>query len=99
MAGVKANCGSTSQTLKVWAETYQDIEKEILNLRNFLITISNYYEKYRFNEPKLIPQIGKVTQIVGGCRVEILNYDPTFKWYAKGNMVVDVNGIATIYNG
>jgi hypothetical protein len=99
LAGVKANCGSTSQTFKVWAETYQDIEKEILNLRNFLITISNYYEKYRFNEPKLIPQIGKVTQIVGGCRVEILNYDPTFKWYAKGNMVVDVNGIATIYNG
>jgi len=99
LAGVKANCGSSSQTLKTWAETYQDIEKEILKLRNFLITISNYYEKYRFNEPKLIPQIGKITQIVGGCRVEILNYDPTFKWYAKGNMVVDVNGIATIYNG
>ncbi len=99
LAGVKANCGSTSQTSKVWAETYQIIENEILKLRDFLNTISNYYEKYRFTEPKLIPQIGKITQIVGGCRVEILNYDSTFKWYAKGNMVVDVNGIATITNG
>ena len=99
LAGVKANCGTTSQTLKVWTDTYQIVEKEILKLRDFLVTISNYYDKYRFTEPKLIPQIGKITQIVGGCRVEILNYDPTFKWYAKGSMVVDVNGIATIYNG
>lgn len=99
LAGVKANCGSTSQTSKVWAETYQIIENEILKLKDFLITISNYYDQYRFTEPKLIPQIGKITQIVGGCRVEILNYDSTFKWYAKGNMVVDVNGIATITNG
>lgn len=99
LAGVKANCGTTSQTLKVWTDTYQIVEKEILKLRDFLVTISNYYDEYRFTEPKLIPQIGKITQIVGGCRVEILNYDPTFKWYAKGSMVVDVNGIATIYNG
>jgi hypothetical protein len=99
LAGAKANCGYKSETLKIWTETYQLMEKEISKLRDFLLTISNYYDKYRFTEPKLIPQIGKITQIVGGCRVEILNYDPTFKWYAKGDMVVDVNGIATIYNG
>lgn len=99
LAGAKANCGYTNKTLTTWTETYQLIEKEVLKLRNFLITISNYYDQYRFTEPKLIPQIGKITQIVGGCRVEILNYDSTFKWYAKGNMVVDVNGIATITNG
>jgi hypothetical protein len=97
--GVKANCGYKGETLKIWTETYQLMEKEISKLRDFLLTISNYYDKYRFAEPKLIPQIGKITQIVGGCRVEILNYDPTFKWYAKGDMVVDVNGLATIYNG
>jgi hypothetical protein len=99
LTGVKANCGYKSETLKVWTETYQLMEKEISKLRDFLSIISNYYENYRFSEPKLIPQIGKVTQIVGGCRVEILNYDPTFRWYAKGDMAVDVNGIATIYNG
>jgi len=99
LTGIKANCGSKSETLKVWTETYQLMEKEISKFKDFLSTISNYYDKYRFSEPKLIPQIGKITQIVGGCRVEILNYDPTFKWYAKGDMVVDVNGIATIYNG
>ena len=99
LTGAKANCGYKSETLKIWTETYQLVENEISKLRNFSSTISNYYEKYRFSEPKLIPQIGKVTQIVGGCRVEILNYDPTFRWYAKGDMAVDVNGIATIYNG
>jgi hypothetical protein len=99
LAGVKANCGYTNQTSTNWADTYQQIGKEVTKLQNFLIVISNYFDQYRFTEPKLIPQIGKITQIVGGCRVEILNYDPTFKWYAKGSMVVDINGIATIYNG
>ena len=99
LSGVKANCGKSNETSKIWTETYQQLEKEVSKLQNFLGVISKYYDQYRFTEPKLIPQIGKIIQIVGGCQVEILNYDPTFRWYAKGNMVVDVNGVATITNG
>ena len=98
LANVKANCGKSDDTSKRWAIAYSAIEKELSKLRLFLSTISTHFEIYSKNELKLIPKLGKVTQIVGGCQVEILNYDPTFKWYAKGEMIVDNKNIATIIN-
>jgi len=98
LASVKANCGKSDATSTRWAIAYSAIEKELSKLRVFLSTISTHFENYSKNELKLIPKLGKVTQIVGGCQVEILNYDPTFRWYAKGEMVIDSKNIATIIN-
>ena len=96
---VKAACANLNSTAIRWSDTYSNIEGEISRLNLVNRYINEAYQKYNSAQPRLIPKIGKITQIVGGCQVEILNFDPTFRWFAKGDLVVDVKGVATITNG
>ena len=96
---VQANCRQNTENLLEWEKTYASVKDEVNRLNSFLDFIGSQFSKYQNLGKKLIPQIGKVTQIVGGCQVQILNYDPTFRWYAKGDLVIDINGIGTILNG
>jgi len=96
---VKAACTSFSATSTRWYEAYSNIDGEISRLNLVNRYVNEAYQRYNSEQPKLVPKIGKITQIVGGCQVEILNYDPSFRWFAKGDLVIDVKGIATITNG
>ena len=96
---VKASCTNFNATSIRWYEAYSNIDGEISRLNLVNRYVNEAYQKYNSEQPKLVPKIGKVTQIVGGCQVEILNYDPSFRWFAKGDLVIDVKGIATITNG
>jgi hypothetical protein len=44
----------------------------------------------------LQPRISTITSILGGCTFQILNYNPAFTWFAKSEMSVSNEGIATI---
>ena len=88
--------GTCANYLLGWSDLYQLIEKYLNALQTLMQKIQLTYKNIYDNLPRLIPEIGKITQIVGGCQVQILNYDPTFKWYAKGNLIIDANGLATI---
>lgn len=96
---VKAACTNFNSTSIRWYEAYSNIDGEISRLNLVNRYVNEAYQKYNSEQPRLVPKIGKITQIVGGCQVEILNYDPTFKWFAKGDLVIDIKGIATITNG
>ena len=96
---VKAACTNFNSTSKRWYEAYSNIDGEISRLNLVNRYVNEAYQKYNSEQPRLVPKIGKITQIVGGCQVEILNYDSTFRWFAKGDLVIDVKGIATITNG
>jgi hypothetical protein len=96
---VKAACTNFNATSTRWYEAYSNIDGEISRLNLVNRYVNEAYQKYNSEQPKLVPKIGKITQIVGGCQVEILNYDPSFRWFAKGDLVIDVKGIATITNG
>ena len=96
---VKAACTNFNATSIRWYEAYSNIDGEISRLNLVNRYVNEAYQKYNSEQPRLVPKIGKITQIVGGCQVEILNYDPTFRWFAKGDLVIDINGIATITNG
>jgi hypothetical protein len=96
---VKASCTNFNATSIRWYEAYSNIDGEISRLNLVNRYVNEAYQKYNSEQPKLVPKIGKITQIVGGCQVEILNYDPTFRWFAKGDLVIDTKGLATITNG
>ena len=96
---VKAACTNFNATSTRWYEAYSNIDGEISRLNVVNRYINDAYQKYNSEQPKLVPKIGKITQIVGGCQVEILNYDSTFRWFAKGDLVIDTKGLATITNG
>lgn len=96
---VKAACTNFNSTSIRWYEAYSNIDGEISRLNLVNRYVNEAYQKYNSEQPRLVPKIGKITQIVGGCQVEILNYDPTFRWFAKGDLVIDIKGIATITNG
>jgi|GEM_PF-4175761 len=96
---VKAACTNFNSTSIRWYEAYSNIDGEISRLNLVNRYVNEAYQKYNSEQPRLVPKIGKITQIVGGCQVEILNYDSTFRWFAKGDLVIDVKGIATITNG
>ena len=96
---VKAACTNFNATSTRWYEAYSNIDGEISRLNLVNRYINDAYQKYNSEQPRLVPKIGKITQIVGGCQVEILNYDPTFRWFAKGDLVIDTKGLATITNG
>ena len=96
---VKVACTNFNATATRWYEAYSNIDGEISRLNLVNRYVNEAYQKYNSEQPRLVPKIGKITQIVGGCQVEILNYDPTFRWFAKGDLVIDIKGIATITNG
>lgn len=96
----KGTCSVSGDLLySKWNSTFADANSVNDLINRYELIVTNNFTNFKNSEPKLIPKIGKITQIVGGCQVEILNYDPSFRWYAKGKMVIDVNGVATITEG
>jgi hypothetical protein len=95
---LKGICGSTD-IYSQWGTIYDKFVNYLNQIPALLNLIQTNFPKYSALLPRYLPQIGKVTQIAGGCQVEILNYDPSFTWYAKGNLLVDKNGIGTITGG
>ena len=47
-------------------------------------------------KPGLVPRIGPVTNVLGGCQFQILNYDSEFTWYVKGPISITASGLALV---
>jgi hypothetical protein len=60
--------------------------------------IASFQQTYTSLRAGLQPSLGPITSIGEGCTFKILNYDPSFTWFAKSELKVARDGTATIYS-
>lgn len=58
--------------------------------------VASIQQPYTALRQGLQPKIGPVVSIPGGCTFKILNYDSSFKWFAKSSMKISNDGTAVI---